>query len=88
MAKHLTREQRYYICLEIAREVTQANIARVLNVDRSTVSREIKRNQRGKNDYDSDCAHKKSSLRRHQASIDKAFNKFTNRIKKYIIDKL
>ena len=88
MAKHLTREQRYYICLEIARGVTQANIARVLKVDRSTVSREIKHNQRGENDYDSDYAHKKSSLRRYKASSGKAFNKLTKRMTKYIIDGL
>lgn len=88
MAKHLTREQRYYICLEIARGVTQANIAGVLNVDRSTVSREIKHNQRGENDYDSDYAHKKSCLRRRKASNDRAFNKLTKRMEKYIIEGL
>lgn len=46
MAKHLTQPQRYYICLQIANNFTQTSIAKALDIDKSTVSREIKRNQR------------------------------------------
>jgi IS30 family transposase len=53
MAKHLTQSQRYYICLQIASGNSQTRIAKALGVNKSTISREIKRNQRGINDYDS-----------------------------------
>lgn len=88
MAKHLTQPQRYYICLQIANNFTQASIAKELGVNKSTVSREIKRNQRGINDYDSDYANKKACLVKSKASSAKAFASLTKRMKKYIHDKL
>jgi IS30 family transposase len=88
MAKHLTQAQRYYICLQIANNFTQSSIAKALGVNKSTVCREIKRNQRNKNDYDSDYAHKNAMLNRFHASSSKAFKQFTPRVKQYIQEKL
>lgn len=88
MTKHLTQAQRYYICLQIASGVKKSNIAKVLGVHRSTISKEITRNQRGENDYDSDYAHKQAGLRRYKASSSKAFSKVSTRMEKYIHAKL
>ncbi len=44
MYKHLTREQRYAIYLEIQKHETNKAIAQAIEVSESTVSREIKRN--------------------------------------------
>lgn len=44
MYNHLTREQRYVIYLELQRGTTQEVIAQLIDVSRSTVSREIRRN--------------------------------------------
>ena len=88
MAKHLTQPQRYYICLQIANNFTQSSIAKALGVNKSTVSKEIKRNKRAVNEYDSDFAHKKASLTRTKASSAKAFSSLTKRMKEYIHEKL
>jgi len=44
MYSHLTREQRYVIYLELQRGTSQEVIAQLIDVSKSTVSREIKRN--------------------------------------------
>ncbi len=44
MYKHLTREQRYAIYLGIQEGKGPSAIARQIGVDKSTVSRELKRN--------------------------------------------
>lgn len=88
MAKHLTQAQRYYICLQVASYVKPSSIAKALKVHRSTVYREIRRNSRGEDDYDSDYADKKASIRRSEASREKSFKSITSRVKKYIEEKL
>lgn len=88
MAKHLTQEQRYYICLQIASFASQSTIAKKLGVSKSTISKEIKRNSRSVGDYDSDYAGKKATLVRSKASRAKAFNNITVKMKQYICDKL
>jgi transposase, IS30 family len=88
MFKHLTQPQRYYICLQIANNITQTNIAKSLGVHRSTVSNEIKRNRRNVGDYDSDYAHKHACLIRTHASSEKAFKLITKRMQEYICSKL
>lgn len=88
MAKHLTQQQRYYICLQIANFIPQNKIAKALGVDKSTISREIKRNQRSQGNYDSDYAQKKAALTRSRASSAKAFKIITKRMKEYINEKL
>ena len=42
--KHLKQEQRYAIFLMRKEKMTMKNIAKLLNVHKSTISREIKRN--------------------------------------------
>ena len=88
MAKHLTHPQRYYICIRIASFDSIKNIAKMLNVDKSTVYREIKRNQKSPGEYDSAIAHKKAITRRQIASGEKGFKKLTKKINSYIREKL
>lgn len=70
---HLTRTQRCQIHTLKERGDSQASIARALNVDPSSISRELKRNsaRRIKTqqiEYQFDEAHKKSQRRRREAS--------------------
>ncbi|MFN8769384.1 MAG: IS30 family transposase [Neisseriaceae bacterium] len=88
MAKHLTQRERYYICRQIANFVSIASIAESLEIHKSTVYREIKRNSRELNDYDSDYAQKQSSIIRSNASRSKCFKQFTDSVITYIKDKL
>ncbi len=88
MSKHLTQEQRYYICIQIANFIPKNKIAKHLGVNKSTISREIKGNQRNTGDYDSSYAQKKALLRRSRASASKSFKQITKRIKSYITEKL
>lgn len=46
----LTQEQRYYIEVSVRNGVSQTEIAKVLGVHKSTISRELKRN-RGQRGY-------------------------------------
>ena len=89
MAKHLTQAQRYYICRQIASGISKSNIAKELVVHISTIyrDRELERNSRDSDDYDSDYANKQANLRRHKASSEKAFKKLTPQMEKYIIEK-
>ena len=88
MSKHLTQAERYYICLQIASGFSQTSIANALKVNKSTISREISRNSRGTNDYDSSYADKQSLLRRSHASSSKGFKKLSKNMKSYIEAKL
>ena len=88
MSKHLTQTERYYICLQIASGFSQTSIANALKVNKSTISREIRRNSRGENDYDSSYADKQSLLRRSHASSSKGFKKLNNKMKSYVEAKL
>ena len=88
MAKHLTQPQRYYICLQIANKFTQTQIAKALGVNKSTICREIKRNSRKLNDYDSSYANKHAFLIRSKASSKKSFKSITKRMRLYIDKKL
>ena len=49
--KRLTREQRHTIDCDLAEGKNYSEIARRLNVNRSTISREVKRNQKRAEDY-------------------------------------
>ena len=51
MYKHLTREQRYVVCLELQRKTTQEVIAQLIGASKSTVCREIKRNSTATGKY-------------------------------------
>jgi len=65
--KQLTQEQRYYISTEIKNGISQTKIAQAIDVSKSTVSREIKRNS-GLRGYRYKQAQKKAVERRQYAS--------------------
>ncbi|MBY4675760.1 helix-turn-helix domain-containing protein, partial [Marinobacterium arenosum] len=64
--QQLTEGKRYQISLLIAQGCTPAEIARRIDVNRSTVYRELKRNSQG-GTYDPDVAQYKATRRRKQA---------------------
>ena len=83
---HLTQEQRYTISVMIDQGYLQKDIAKAIKKDKSTVSRELRRNcdlRSGK--YECGLAHRKSKLR--QAAKPKAI-KFTEAVKNYVDEKL
>ena len=61
--KQLTREERYQISALLKMGHNQTEIAKMLGKDKSTISREIKRNS-GKYSYHPNLAHKKAGGRR------------------------
>lgn len=65
--RHLDREKRDRLEALLRAGHRQAEIARILKVDRSTVSREIARHQRRDGRYDADTAVHKARLRRMDA---------------------
>lgn len=66
MYNQLTREQRYGIYLGIQEKKTQAAIARQIGVNRSTVSREIRRNSNRHGRYWWSIAHERALDRRER----------------------
>ena len=64
MYKQLTREQRYAIYLGVQERKTQAAIARQIGVNKSTVSRELKRNSNRHHSYWWSIAHERATDRR------------------------
>lgn len=64
MYKHLTREQRYAIYLGRQKKETLEMIARSIGVDKSTVSRELRRNSTANGKYVWCKAHERSELRK------------------------
>jgi len=65
--KQLTQEQRYYIFQLNKKDFTQAEIAKEVGVDKSTISRELKRNT-GQRGYSPKQAQRKTTERRKFAS--------------------
>ena len=66
MYNQLTREQRYGIYLGIQEGKTQSAIARQIGVNRSTVSREIRRNSNRHGRYWWSIAHERALDRRER----------------------
>ena len=64
MYSHLTREQRYVIYLELQRGTSLEVIAQLIDVSKSTVSREIKRNSTKNGKYVWFKAHDKAEERK------------------------
>ena len=62
----LTQEQRYQIYALLKTEHSQTEIASVIGVNKSTISRELRRN-RGKRGYRPKQAHRLTQERRRQA---------------------
>lgn len=80
--KHLTLEQRYEISAMYKNGASQKNIAIALGKNKSTISRELKRNCDGRNgQYRAALAQTKSD-RRHKEKPKKEY--FTNEIKQFV----
>ena len=61
--KHLTESQRYDIFLKIQKGLSQAEIAKSIGVNRSTISREIRRNcDKRSGKYEPGLAHRKAAI--------------------------
>lgn len=72
MYTQLTREQRYAIYLGIQEGRSQSAIARQINVDRSTVSRELRRNSNRRGRYIWKDAHESALYRRERTPGNRA----------------
>lgn len=83
---HLTREQRYTICTMLQNGYTQSEIARVINKNKSVVSREIRRNADARSgQYKDDLAHRKYLKRQEYKAKPRTF---TPEVEEYVRDKL
>mgnify|MGYP003402563666 FL=1 len=88
MSKHITQAQRYYISQRLSTHDSVNNIALDLNIHRSNIYRELKRNSDEYGRYYFGTAQLQSELRRTKASTKKQFSKFTTPVKDYIISHL
>ncbi len=86
MNKHLTAEQRYAIFAMLQEEYQQNEIARVIGVSKSTISRELKRNCDKRNGkYNNDLAHRKAQGRKKgKLHAQKLTYKMRKRIRKLL----
>ena len=83
---HLTREQRYTICTMLQRGYTQSEIARVINKDKSVISRELRRNADARSgQYKDDLAQRKYLKRQGYKAKPRTF---TPEVEVYVRDKL
>ena len=65
MSKRLTSEQRYAICLGLAKKQKKKSIALEIGVHPSTITREVKRNANRDNNYVFTIAQEKCEARKH-----------------------
>ncbi|MFR9575530.1 MAG: IS30 family transposase [Rikenellaceae bacterium] len=84
--KHLTAEQRYTIFAMLQEEYLQNEIAKVIGVSKSTISRELKRNcDKRSGKYNSDLAHRKAQGRKKgKLHAQKLTYKMCKRIRKLL----
>jgi transposase, IS30 family len=69
MHRHLNKEDRACIALLLRRKYSYNEIAKVVGVDHTTISREIKRNSDSEGRYDARLAEKKARKRRYGSRI-------------------
>ena len=79
--KHLTKEQRYQIKAYLNCNKTKTFIAEALNVDKSTIGREMKRNSNKRGSYDPGLAQELASERKERFAVNR---KFTSSIEKFV----
>ena len=79
--KHLTKEQRYQIKAFLDCGKSKDFIAKSLNVDKTTIYREIKRNSKKRGSYNPDFAHELYSERKERFASNR---KFTPSIEKHV----
>ena len=86
MNKHLTAEQRYTIYAMLQEEYQQNEIAKVIGVSKSTISREIRRNcDKRSGKYNNDLAHRKAQGRKKgKLHAQKLTRKMRKRIRKLL----
>ena len=85
MMKHLTKEQRYQIKAYLDCKKTKTFIANALNVHKSTICREIKRNSRKNGSYNPDFANELAEERKERFTYNR---KFTPAVEKFVLEKL
>ena len=81
---HLTREQRYQIDALLQRKTKQKDIARIVGVSPSTISRELKRNSH-KRGYSARVAQEYANERKERFSLKR---KFTHQMELYVREQL
>lgn len=86
--KHLTRDQRYTISMMLENHYSKSDIAKVLKVDKSTITREIKRNcDKRDGTYRYELAERKSFERKRNKRRKSVINKQVKRIIKRLLRK-
>ena len=84
--KHLTKEQRYAISLCLKEKKSQSEIAKAIEVSKSTISRELKRNS-GKRGYNYIAAQEQAEIRKERLKEPrKMCGEVRNRISRYMRD--
>jgi len=83
--KHITKEQRYEIFAYLKCNKTQEFIASAIGVNKSTISREIRRNSSKTGKYNPELAHKLSEERKERFGRKR---KFSTQIKSFVIEKI
>jgi len=79
--KHLTKEQRYQIKAYLNCGKSKIFIAQALNVDKTTIYRELKRNSKKRGSYNPDFAQELATERKERFASNR---KFTPSIEKYV----
>jgi len=79
--KHLTKEQRYQIKAYLDCNKTKTYIAKALNVDKSTIGRELQRNSKKRGSYNPDFANELATERKERFASNR---KFTPSIEKFV----
>lgn len=83
--KHLTKEQRYQIKAYLNCGKSKLFIAEALNVDKTTIYRELKRNSKKRGSYNPDFAQELSTERKERFASNR---KFTLSIEKYVKEQI
>lgn len=86
LGKHLTQKERFYIEKQRGDGVNQTTIARELDLPRSTISRELKRNTDPTFNGVYSCwmAHSLARERRHKPLPNNAFHQFEPNVQDFI----
>jgi IS30 family transposase len=86
--RHLNQYDRDRIEALLAGGETQEMIAKILKVNESTISREVRRRQRINGRYDATCAQQKAYVKRHNSKYQGMKVESDSALKAYIIERL
>ena len=86
--KHLVRSDRDRLEILLCKGHSQVEIAQVLKVDKSTISREIRKRKRKNGVYDSDAAQHKAGVKRSNSKYQGMRVEANPELKRYIIRNL